>query len=289
MGGFFRPKTTIVSAPATAASSSEVKPYAPVEPFLQNLAPRITAEYAQNPTLFGGSLVPPDSAQTLQGRAGLSALSAPDGVFDLLGQGLGGVYQNRLGTALGDPNLDPVFQAQTGTIANQARLLTEGDKLTAQQQAIGAGQFGMGNTALAELQTLQQQKREETTQRQLSTALAQAEARRVAAAGDIPGLVSGVAGAAVSPALVQSQIGGDIEARQAARLADQARLEQQGQEARRLQLITEANLISGLAGLGSQVAYQGTSSVGQGFQAPSNFAQYASAAGNLAPILMGQG
>ena len=281
MGSFFRPKTTIVSAPATAAGSSEVKPYAPLEQFVQNLAPRVTAEYGQDPRLFTGSLVPTDAAQTLQARAGIESLAEPGGLFGELGTNLQSLYQNRLSTALGDPSLDPVFQAQTGTIADQARLLTEGDKLTAQQQAIGAGQFGLGATALGEFEELQRQKREETTQRQFSTALAQAEARRVGAAGEITGLTSGVAGAAISPALMQAQIGGDIEARQAAQLADAARLTQQGQEARRLQLITEANLISGLAGLGSQTAYQGTSSTGQAFQAPSPFAQYASAAGTL--------
>ena len=287
MGGFFRPKTQIVSVPSSSSGSSEVKPYAPVEPFIERLLPQIQSEYNQSPELFTGSLVPTDSAQTLAARASLANLAASGGTLDALGTGMENLYLNRLGTALGDPTQDAVFQAQTGTIADQARLLTEGDKQTAQQQAIQAGQFGLGSTSLAELQELQRQKREETTQRQLSTALGQAEARRLQAAGEIPGLTRGVAGAAVSPAILQSQIGSDIEARESAQLADQARLAQQGQEARRLGLITKSNLLSGLAGLGSQTAYQGTSTTGQAFQQPSGFSQLASAAGTLLPILGG--
>ena len=287
MGSFFKPKTTVISAPAAASGTSAVTPYAPVEPFLKDLLPRITGEYAQDPQLFTGSLVPPDAAQTLASRAGLEALAAPGGTLGQLTTGMTDVYQNRLGTALGDPTQDPVYLAQTGALADQARLLTERDQALAQQQAIGAGQFGMGNTALAELQALQQQKREETTQRQLATALGQAEARRVQAAQAIPGLTGGVAAAAISPSILQAQIGGDIEARGAAQIADQARLAQQGQEARRLQLITEANLMSGLAGLGSQTAYQGTSTTGQAFTAPSPFSQVAGAAGTLLPIIGG--
>tara|TARA_R110002012_G_scaffold203135_1_gene372476 strand:+ start:3022 stop:3894 length:873 start_codon:yes stop_codon:yes gene_type:complete len=287
MGGFFRPKTQIVSVPSSSSGSSEVKPYAPVEPFIERLLPQIESEYNQSPELFTGSLVPTDSAQTLAARDSLANLAASGGTLDALGTGMENLYLNRLGTALGDPTQDAVFKAQTGTIADQARLLTEGDKQTAQQQAIEAGQFGLGSTSLAELQELQRQKREETTQRQLSTALGQAEARRLQAAVEIPGLTRGVAGAAVSPAILQSQIGSDIEARESAQLADQARLAQQGQEARRLGLITKSNLLSGLAGLGSQTAYQGTSTTGQAFQQPSGFSQLASAAGTLLPILGG--
>ena len=287
MGGFFRPKTQIVSVPSSSSGSSEVKPYAPVEPFIERLLPQIESEYNQSPELFTGSLVPTDSAQTLAARASLANLAASGGTLDALGTGMENLYLNRLGTALGDPTQDAVFQAQPGTIADQARLLTQGDNQTAQQQSIQAGQFGLGSTSLAELQELQRQKREETTQRQLSTALGQAEARRLQAAGEIPGLTRGVAGAAVSPAILQSQIGSDIEARESAQLADQARLAQQGQEARRLGLITKSNLLSGLAGLGSQTAYQGTSTTGQAFQQPSGFSQLASAAGTLLPILGG--
>ena len=283
MSGFFRPKTTIVSVPSSSQSSgsSEAKPYAPTIPFIDRLLPQVEAEFDAAPELFRGSLVPQDSAQTLAARQGYGDLST--NVFPQLASNLASVYQNRLGTALADPREDAVFKAQTGDIANQARLLTDLDKLTAQQQAIEAGQFGLSGTSLAELQELQRRQREETVQKQLSDALGQAEARRVAAIGEVPGLTQQVGSAALTPSGLQETVGRDIETRELARLQDQARLQQQDQEARRLQLITKSNLLSGLAGLGTQTAYQGkTSGVsGQAFAGPSTFQQIGNFAGNL--------
>tara|TARA_R110002012_G_C11668398_1_gene612804 strand:+ start:543 stop:1406 length:864 start_codon:yes stop_codon:yes gene_type:complete len=287
MGSIFRPKTTVVSVPSSSQSSgsSEVKPYAPTIPFIDRLLPQVETAFDAPPQLFTQSLVPQDSAQTLAGREGLENLST--GLFPQLAQGMGQLYQNRLSTALSDPTQDAVFKAQTGDIANQARLLTEGDKLTAQQQAIEAGQFGLGATSLAELQELQRQKREETTQSQLAAALQQAEARRVAAIGETPGLARQLSASALTPSTIQQQIGKDVEGRESARLADDARRAVQQQEAERLQLITKANLISGLAGLGTQTAYQGQSSgtQGQAFAGPSTFSQVAGAAGNIIPFI----
>ena len=51
---------------------------------------------------------------------------------------------------MADPTQDPIYQAQLGVIAQQARDMTERDKQLAQQQAIQAGQFGLGSTALGE-------------------------------------------------------------------------------------------------------------------------------------------
>ena len=288
MGSIFRPKTTVVSVPSASQSSgsSEAKPYAPTIPFLDRLLPQVETAFDAPPQLFNQSLVPADSAQTLAGRQGLQDLST--GLFPQLAQGMGQLYQNRLATSLSDPTQDAVFQAQTGDIANQARLLTEGDKALAQQQAIQSGQFGLGSTALAEFQELQRQKREETTQTQLAAALQQAEARRVAAVGEVPGLGRQVAAAALTPSTIQTQIGRDIETREGARLADEARLAQQQQEAEKLNLITKTNLLSTLAGLGSQTAYQGTTTgtQGQAIQQPSGFQQLANVAGTVLPFLI---
>ena len=288
MGGFFRPKTKIISIPSSSSSSgsSEAKPYAPTIPFIDRALPQIETAFDAPPELFTGSLVPTDSAQTLAGRAGMQDLST--GLFPALAGSMGSIFQNRLGTALGDPTQDAIFQAQTGDIANQARLLTEGDKALAQAQAIEAGQFGLGSTSLAELQELQRQKREETTQTQLAAALQQAEARRVAALGEVPGLAKQVGAAAITPSTLQTQIGRDIETREGARLADQARLVQQQQEVEKLNLITKTNLLSTLAGLGSQTAYQGTTTgtQGQAVNQPSGFSQLANIAGTALPFLL---
>jgi hypothetical protein len=286
--GFFRPKTKVISIPSSSSSSgsSEAKPYAPTIPFIDRALPQIENLFDAPPELFTRSLVPADSAQTLAGRAGMQDLAT--NLFPTLAGSMGSLFANRIGTALGDPTQDAVFQAQTGDIANQARLLTEGDKALAQQQAIQAGQFGLGSTSLAELQELQRQKREETTQTQLAAALQQAEARRVAAVGEVPGLGRQVAAAALTPSTIQTQIGRDIETREGARLADEARLAQQQQEAEKLNLITKTNLLSTLAGLGSQTAYQGTTTgtQGQAIQQPSGFSQLANVAGTVLPFLI---
>ena len=281
MSGLFRPKTTIVSVPSASATagSSEVKPYAPTIPFLDRLLPQVESEFDATPDIFRQSYIPPDSAETLAARGAYGNLAG--GLFPQITEGIGSIYQNRLTSALADPTADPIYQAQVGDLANQARLLTERDQATAREQALGAGQFGLGNTSLAELETLQQQKREETTQTQLAAALQQAEARRVQALQAVPGLGQQLGAAALTPAALQETVGRDIETRQLARLQDQARLQQQEQEARRLQLITKANLLSGLAGLGTQTAYQGTTTgtQGQAFAGPSTFQQVGSLLG----------
>ena len=290
MSSFFRPKTTIVSVPSSSQSSgsAEAKPYAPTIPFLDRILPQIESEFDATPDLFRGSLIPQDSAQTLAARQNYQDLSTS--VFPALGSGLSGLFANRLSTALGDPTQDRIFQEQTGNISNLARQFTERDKQTAQEQAINAGQFGLGSTATAEFEELQRRQREETTQQQLAAALQQAEARRVAAASEIPGLASSVGSLALTPASLQEAIGKDVEQREQARLQDQARIQQQEQEARRLQLITKSNLLSGLAGLGTQTAYQGkTSGVsGQAFASPSIFQQLGSFAGNIGQAAAGR-
>lgn len=285
MGSIFSPPPpVVVSTPFQSASegSSEIKPYAPVEPFLEQILPEIRQTFTEDPSLFTGSLVPTDAAQTLAARD----------IYGQVGQTSAGLAPQfmQLGQAdiargLADPSQDPIYQAQLGTISQQARDMTERDKQVAQQQAIEAGQFGLGSTALGELQTMQQQKREELAQRQMSTALGQAEARRIAAGQRAPQMSQQALQAQLTPAALQEAVGKDIEARGAARATDAARLAQQEQEARRAQLVTLTNLFGGLAGLGSSTQMQQTSSGfgSQGFSGgASPFSQIASAVGTAA-------
>jgi len=289
MGSIFSPPPpVVVSTPFQSASegSSEIKPYAPVEPFLEQILPEIRQTFTEDPSLFTGSLVPTDAAQTLAARD----------IYGQVGQTSAGLAPQfmQLGQAdiargLADPSQDPIYQAQLGTIAQSARDMTERDKQVAQQQAIEAGQFGLGSTALGELQTMQQQKREDLAQRQMSTALGQAEARRIAAAQRAPGISQQALQAQLTPAALQEAIGKDVEARGAARATDAARLAQQEQEARRAQLVTLTNLFGGLAGLGSSTQMQQTSSGfgSQGFSGgASPFSQIASAAATGAKFAM---
>lgn len=277
---FSPPPPVVVSTPfqSTSSGSSEIRPYGPVEPFIEQLLPEIRQTFTQDPELFTGSLVPADAAQTLAARD----------IYGQVGQTAAGLAPQfmQLGQAdiargMADPTQDPIYQAQLGVIAQQARDMTERDKQLAQQQAIQAGQFGLGSTALGELETLQQQKREELAQRQMATALQQAEARRIAAAQRAPGFAQQALQAQMTPATLQEAIGRDVEARDAARATDAARLAQQDQEARRAQLVTLTNLFGGLAGLGSSTQMQQT---GSGFGSsvmpggPSPFSQLVGAA-----------
>ena len=285
-GMFSSPPPVVVQAPQqmSTSGSTEIKPYAPVVPYIGSVLPQIEQVFGEAPALYTGSLVPQESAQTLAARD----------IYGQVGQtaaGLAPAYQNLfaadLARATADPTVDPIYQAQLGTIAQRAREMTEADKMTAQQQAIQAGQFGLGSTALGELQAMQQQKREELAQRQMSAALQEAEARRIAAQGRTPQLAQAMLQAQMTPASLQEAIGQQVETRQQAQLSDAARLAQQDQEARRAQLITMANLYGGLAGLGSSTQMQQTS---QGYTSsvmpggPSPFMQIASAASSAAPF-----
>ena len=253
------PSPTIVQQPfqQTTEGTNKIEPYAPVEPYIQFLLPEIGRQFTEDPQIYTGSLVPQDSAQTLAardlyGQVGDSAAALVPSYNQL--------FQNDLARATADPLQDSIYQAQTGVIANRARELTERDKQLAQEQAIQAGQFGLGSTALGELQALQQSKREEVVQKQLADSLAQAEQRRIAAGQRAPGFAQQALQAQLTPATLQEAIGQRVELKDQAALSDAARLAQQEQEARRAQLITMSNLYGGLAGLGSQTQMQQTSS-----------------------------
>ena len=160
MGGIFSPPPpAVIQLPQSQQSSgsSEIKPYAPVEPFLERLLPRVEEQFTADPILFDQSLVPTDTAQTLAARQGFEGVGQTAAGF---APQFGQMYQGDFNRALADPSQDPLFLAETGALADQARRLTERDKLLAQTQAIQAGQFGLGSTALAELeQGLQQKKK----------------------------------------------------------------------------------------------------------------------------------
>lgn len=239
------------------SGSSEVRPYAPVEPFLKELLPNIQREFSQAPVLFDQSLVPTDSAQTLAAREAYADLAGQAGAYAPVFQQLAA---SDIARASADPSSDPIFLAESEALADRARRLTERDEALAKTQAIQAGQFGLGSTALSELQANQQQLREETIRKNLVDSLGRAEARRIAAQGRIPGTMGTQLSAARSQAGLTEAIGQDVERREAARLADQARLVQQPQQARREQIINLANLLGGLAGLGTSTTHQTQSS-----------------------------
>ena len=285
MGSVFKPSSTVVQAPSSSQTqgSTQVEPWEEVAPYIETLLPQLEAGFNVAPQLYQGPLVPGTSAQTaaardLYGQVGQTAAGFTPGFQT--------VYDQMFGQATAAPGTSALYQAQTGELANQARQLTERDKQLAQQQAMEAGQFGLGSTALGELQALQQQKREETVQSQLASALGAEEQRRVAAVGALPGMAQSVIQSMMTPAQLQEAIGRDIESRQGAELADLRRLSQQQQEAERAQAITYSNLLGGLAGLGSSTQMQQTSSgmTGQVIPGSSIFQQLAGAAGTVAGL-----
>jgi len=285
MGGIFSPPPpVVVSTPfqSTTSGNTEIKPYAPVVPYIESLLPQIQQTFTQTPELYTGSLVPgvmPSTAQAQQQYLDVAQNLAPQ-LTAATQAGFGGLLQ----TALTPAEQSQLYQTQVGTIAQQARQMTERDKQMAQQQAIQAGQYGLGSTALGEMEALQQRERQVAAQDALSKAYQAAEAQRMSALSSIPGYAQNVMAAAVTPASLYEAVGAQQQAQQAAELSDAARLAQQQQEAERAQLVTLANLFGGLAGLGSSTQMQQTSS-GYGSQAfgggPSPFMQMAQAAGTI--------
>lgn len=250
-------KTVMVPSSSQSEGSSKVEPWEVATPYIETLFPQLEAGFNVAPQLYQGPLVPGVSAQTATARDLYGDVGATAANF---APGLQTAYDQMFGRATAAPGTSELYQAQTGEIANQARQLTEGDKMLAQRQAMEAGQFGLGSTALGELQTLQQQKREETVQSQMAQALGTEDQRRMAAMGQLPGMAQSVVQAKMTPAQLQEAIGRDIESRQGAEYSDLRRLSQQQQEAERAQAVTYANLLGGLAGLGSSTQVQQTSS-----------------------------
>jgi hypothetical protein len=278
-------KTVMVPSSSQSQGSTEVEPWKVATPYLEKLFPKLEKGFNAAPQLYQGPLVPGVSAQTATARDLYGDVGATAANF---APGLQTAYDQMFGRATAAPGTSELYQAQTGEIANQARQLTEGDKMLAQRQAMEAGQFGLGSTALGELQTLQQQKREETVQSQMAQALGTEDQRRMAAMGQLPGMAQSVIQAKMTPAQLQEAIGRDVESRQGAEYADLRRLSQQQQEAERAQAITYANLLGGLSGLGSSTQMQQTSSgmTGQVIPGTSIMQQLAPFAGAAATVAM---
>ena len=290
MGSVFSSKPTVVNVPQSqrVAGSTEVKPYGEVEPFIQNYLPTLESVFTEDPALYTGALTPGQSTQTQQALSGFGTLANQLGTSTAQGgmglpQSIQQAYQQRFATATEDPLSSQLYQAQIGTLADQARSMTELDKRTAQEQAINAGQFGVGSTALGELQELQRQKREETTRSGLFQALQGAEQRQTQALSDLPAYAQGVAQTSALPFQIQESIGKAQEGYTQANLADAARLAQQEQEAVRKQAINYANILGSLAGLGTSTAYQSSAqgTGGQAFATPSVATQVAAIGGLL--------
>jgi hypothetical protein len=123
----------------------------------------------------------------------------------------------------------------------------------AQKQAIDAGQFGLGSTALKEFEANQQVRREDLTQQQLVQSLEAARREKDAARLGLSGLGRSQLDALTTPGTIQQGIGRDVESRAGARLADDARLATQDQEARRQQLIQLTGALGNLGQLGGDL------------------------------------
>ena len=221
-------------------------PYAPIVPYLESALPGLEQAFGQS-TFFGKSLLPEDSAQTLEaqrlyGALGQQAAGFAPGVQDL--------YAQQYGMATAAPGTSAIFQAQTGDIANQARAMTERDKMLAQQQAMEAGQFGLGSTALGEMQTLQQRQREDLVQQQLAQALSQEDERRLKALSSLGGLRTDILCLGGMQAGLQEAIGADIESRQLARLSEEARLATGGAQELQDRITRYLGVLGGLGSLG---------------------------------------
>ena len=290
MGSVFKSKPTVVQVPSSqrVAGSSEVKPYAEVEPFIKNYLPTLESVFTEDPALYTGALTPGQSTQTQQALSGFGTLANQLGTSTAEGgvglpQSIQQAYQQRFATATEDPLSSQLYQAQIGTLADQARSMTELDKRTAQEQAIMAGQFGVGSTALGELQELQRQKREETTRSGLFQALQGADQRQTQALSELPAYAQQVAQTSALPFQIQESIGKAQEGYTQANLADAARLAQQEQEAVRKQAINYANILGSLAGLGTSTAYQSSAqgTGGQAFPTPSVASQVVGGLGLL--------
>ena len=258
MASIFRspePSVTQVSTPSSSSGIIETSPWGPVNPFIRGLLPEIQSQFTDDPALFRESLVPEDAAQTLAardifGQVGLASAAQAPVYQDLFNQ--------QAAIARGDVTQDPLHLARTQAIANQARQFTEGDKLLAQRQAIDAGQFGLGSTALKEFEANQQIRREDLTQEQLVKSLDAARREKDAARLGLSGLGRSQLDALTAPGTIQQGIGRDVESRAGARLADDARLATQDQAARRAQLTNLASMLGGLGSLGGDVASSST-------------------------------
>ena len=83
------PPPTVVQLPqqSSASGSGEVKPFAPVIPFIEQLLPRVQEQFTADPVLFNQTIIPEDSAQTLASRQGFQGVGqTAAGIAPQIGQ-----------------------------------------------------------------------------------------------------------------------------------------------------------------------------------------------------------
>jgi len=137
-----------------------------------------------------------------------------------------------------------------GDILNQARAAADASKLSQAQSAIEAGQFGLGSTARSELEALKASELEKSTQAALAGALGREEAARQAALSSLGGIRQDILGLGGMQAGLQEAIGADIESREAARLAEEARIATGGATELQDRIARYIGMLGGLGSLG---------------------------------------
>jgi len=221
-------------------------PYAPIVPYLESALPGLESAFGQS-TFFAPSLLPEDSAETLRSRELYGALGSQAAGF---APSLQDLYASQLGLASAAPGTSALFGAEMGDILNKARAAADKSKLGQAEAAIEAGQFGLGSTARSELEALKASQLEETTQAALAGALGREEAARQSALSSLGGLRSDILGLGGMQAGLQEAIGADIESRETARLAEQARMATGGATELQDRIARYMGLLGGLASLG---------------------------------------
>ena len=241
-------KTKTVRNPfeSTTTGTRSSDPYAPIVPYLESALPGLEEAFGQS-TFFGGSLIPEDSAETLRSRQLYGALG---GQAAGLAPGVENLYASQLGLATAAPGTSALFGAEMGDILNQSRLAAGASKIGQAQSAIEAGQFGLGSTARAEQEALKASELERTTQAALAGALGREEAARQAALSSLGGIRQDILGLGGMQAGLQEAIGADIESREAARLAEEARIATGGATELQDRIARYIGMLGGLGSLG---------------------------------------
>ena len=221
-------------------------PYAPIVPYLESALPGLEEAFGQS-SFFGGSLIPEDSAETLRSRQLYGALGGTAAGF---APGLQDLYSSQYGLATAAPGTSALFSAEMGKILNEARAAADASKLSQAEAAIEAGQFGLGSTARSELEALKASELEKSTQDALAGALGREEAARQSALSSLGGIRQDIIGLGGLEAGLQEAIGADIEARETARLAEEARIATGGATELQDRIARYMGLLGGLASLG---------------------------------------
>lgn len=241
-------KTKTVRNPfeSTTTGTRSSDPYAPIVPYLESALPGLEEAFGQS-SFFGGSLIPEDSAETLRSRQLYGALGEQAAGF---APGVENLYASQLGLAMAAPGTSALFGAEMGKILNEARAAADASKLSQAEAAIEAGQFGLGSTARSELEALKASELEKSTQAALAGALGREEAARQSALSSLGGIRQDILGLGGMQAGLQEALGADIESREAARLAEEARVATGGAQELQDRIARYMGLLGGLGSLG---------------------------------------